>query len=89
MLDSYDKYARKYLLENSNTQIKQATLLIYLRTVTTIDQINIDMMRSMYITHEYNKGISYKDKELLSLKRRNSAETSSNTYYNILDKQMP
>ena len=47
------------------------------------------MMRSMYITHEYNKGISYNEKEELSLKIRNSVETSSKNYYKILDKPKP
>ena len=47
------------------------------------------MMRSMYITHEYNNGISYNEKEELSLKMRNSVETSSKNYYKILDKPKP
>ena len=46
-------------------------------------------MRSMYITHEYNKGITYNEKEELSLKMRNSVETSSKKYYKILDKPKP
>ena len=47
------------------------------------------MMRSMYITHEYNNGISCNKKEELSLKMRNSVETSSKKYYQILDKPKP
>ena len=46
-------------------------------------------MRSMYITHEYNKGITYNEKEELSLKMRNSVETSSKKYYKKLDKPKP
>ena len=43
-------------------------------------------MRSSYITHEYNQNISYKQKEELSLRMRNSVDTSSRSYYKILDK---
>ena len=43
----------------------------------------------MYITHEYNKGITHNEKEQLSLKVRNSVETSSKNYYKILDKPKP
>ena len=71
------KNPRTYLLESNGKQIAQETLLRHLRNITKIEQINIDMMRSMYITHEYNKGITYNEKEELSLKMRNSVETSS------------
>ena len=71
LVDSYNKYPRNYLFENNGKQITQETLLRYLRNITKIEQVNIDMMRSMYITHEYNKGISYKQKEELSLKLKN------------------
>ena len=83
------KNPRNYLFENNGKQITQETLLRYLRNITKIEQVNIDMMRSMYITHEYNKGITYNEKEELSLKMRNSVETSSNKYYKILDKPKP
>ena len=86
LIDSYNKYPRKYLFENNGKPITQETLLRYLRNITKIEQVNIDMMRSMYITYEYNKGISYNQKEQLSLKMRNSVETSSKNYYKILDK---
>ena len=89
LFDSYNKYPRKYLFENNGKQITQETLLRYLRNITKIEQVNTDMMRAMYITHEYNKGMSYNQKEQLSLKMRNSVETSSKNYYKILDKPKP
>ena len=89
MVDSYNKYPRKYLFENNGKQITQETLLRYLRNITKIEQVNTDMMRAMYITHEYNKGMTYNQKEQLSLKMRNSVETSSKKYYKILDKPKP
>ena len=78
LFDSYEKFSRKYLFENNGKQITQETLLRYSRSITKIEKLNIDMMRSMYITHECNKGVSYNKKEELSLKMRNSVETPSN-----------
>ena len=89
LFDSYNKFPRKYLSENNGKQITQETLLRYLRNITKMEQVNTDMMRAMYITHEYNKGMSYNQKEQLSLKMRNSVETSSKKYYKILDKPKP
>jgi hypothetical protein len=66
--------------------IKSETLLRYLRTVSKVEQMNIDMMRSSYITHQYNKGINYKQKEALSLAMRHSVQAASTFYYKILDK---
>jgi hypothetical protein len=86
LFDSFKKHPRKYLFENDGKPITQETLLRYLRNITKISQINIDMMRSMYITNEYNKGMSYKQKEELSLKMRNSVDTAGRSYYKILDK---
>lgn len=86
LFDSFKKHPRKYLFENNGKPITLETLLRYLRNITKINQVNVDMMRSMYITNEYNKGISYKQKEELSLKMRHSVDTSSKNYYKILDK---
>ena len=89
LFNSYDTYNRKYLLENNNKQIVYSALLRYLRNITNIPAINIDMMRSMYITNEYNKGLSYKQKEVLSLKMRHSVDIASKAYYKISDKAKP
>jgi hypothetical protein len=88
LFDGYEKFPRKTLFENKDGgMIKSETLLRYLRTVSKVEQINIDMMRSSYITHQYNKGITYKQKEDLSLAMRHSVQAAASTfYYKILDK---
>ena len=87
LFDGFEKFPRKYLFENKDGgMIKSETLLRYLRTVSKVEQINIDMMRSSYITHQYNKGINYKQKEDLSLAMRHSVQAASTFYYKILDK---
>lgn len=86
ILKSYELYERTYLFQNNNNgQLKADTLLKYLKQFTNINGLTISMMRSIYITDKYNERLSYKDKEQLANKMRNSVVTASRNYYKLLD----
>jgi hypothetical protein len=84
--DSYRKYPRKYLFENtSGEKIKDATLRTYLRIITKLPTINFDIMRSIYITNFYEHNRSYKSRERLAKQMRHSAPTAARSYFKIVD----
>lgn len=89
--DSISKYPRNYLFENDSNQkgIKDETFLKYLRNITLIRQINIDMMRSIYITHYYKYHKTYKAREELALKMRHSIQTASKNYLKLAPETEP
>jgi len=90
ILKSYEMYKRAYLFENNNGQpIKPDTLLQYLKTYTNIKGLTVNMMRSIYITTQYNKTISYKDKENLAHKMRHSILTASKNYFKLTEDDKP
>ena len=90
ILKSYEMYKRAYLFENNNGQpIKPDTLLQYLKTYTNIKGLTVNMMRSIYITTQYNKRISYKDKENLAHKMRHSILTASKNYFKLTEDDKP
>lgn len=84
LFQSYKKYPRTYLLQKlpmDNDVITQATYLRWLRTVTGIEGVDNDMMRSSYVTWFYHNGHpSHKQKEELAHKMRHSV-TSASKYY--------
>jgi hypothetical protein len=81
--DSFIKYPRKYLFEGSeNKATSDSTLLSYLRSITSIKGITINMMRSIYVSKEY-KTLSYGGKEKLANQMRHSVNTASLHYDKI------
>ena len=81
---SYETYPRIYLFENTlKKQINSKSLLKHLRNITLIDSININMMRSIYITEFYKNNVNYNDKLKLSKKMRHSVNTASINYNKI------
>ena len=80
---SYEKYPRKYLFEKDKQGINDVTILRYLRSITNIEGINIDMMRSIYVTHFYSKNPTFGPRQELSLKMRHSANTVSKKYLKV------
>ena len=52
-------YPRTYLFELNNKPITQNTILSYLRRITKVSEINIDMMRSSYINWFYENKQPY------------------------------
>ena len=58
-------------------------LLSMLRQITNIDKININMMRSIYVTEHYKSNINYNSKIELANKMRHSVETAGIHYNKI------
>jgi hypothetical protein len=83
--DSYEKYPRTYLFENKGTPIKQDTLLKYLKNVTKVPGMTVDIMRSSYITYFYEKNKTYKAREALSRVMRHSQPTAQKNYLKIVE----
>jgi hypothetical protein len=82
--DSYIKYPRKYLFEIKNKGITPVTLLAWLRKITNIDGINIDMMRSSYVNYFYaDNNKNMKEKEDLAHSMRHSVLTAQTNYLKI------
>lgn len=82
--DSINKYPRSLLFESDRkTKFKDDTLLLYLRNITKLTAINIDMMRSIYITHFYQNNPTYTSREKLSLQMRHSVPTAMRNYFKV------
>ena len=83
---SYEKFNRTYLFEKNNIKMSDQQLLSMLRKITNIDKININMMRSIFVTQHYKKNINYNSKIELANKMRHSAETAA-IYYNKINEK--
>ena len=80
---SYEQYPRLYLFEKNNNKLSDQQLLKLLRRITNIDKININMMRSIYVTQFYKSNINYNSKIQLANKMRHSPETAAIHYNKI------
>ena len=78
---SYFKHPSAYLFEMNKKPVTQNTLLNWLRDITNISGINIDMIRSAYITKFYEDNKTTGARNKLSNIMRHSA-TSASKYYN-------
>ena len=85
IIDSYNKFPRTYLFEIANKPISQPTLLAWLRDITKVDGINIDMMRSSYINWFYEHNKTTGKREHLANMRRHSMLTAQKNYLKIID----
>ena len=84
LYDSYAKYKREYLLESNKKPITYKTLLRYLRDVTKVSGITIDIMRSSYITHFYEQNRTYKSRDALAKQMPHSQLTAPRNYNKVL-----
>jgi len=69
-----------------NKKITNITLLRWLEDITKIKNFNIDNMRSIYITNQYDKKLTFEQKSQLAFKMRHSIITASKNYYKLIDK---
>lgn len=84
LIDRYKNNPTEYLF--GNTKRTNTSLLKWLENESKIKGLNIDNMRSIYITNKYNEGINYAGKKKLALQMRHSVDTASKNYYKIIDK---
>ena len=80
--ESFDKYPRTYLIEiEKNKRLNENYILKLLREATNNKYINIDMVRSAYITHMYNtKNLTYNEKKVIANNLRHTVNTSQLRY---------
>ena len=83
LFQSYEQYKRKYLFEVNGHAISSNTLLSYLRSITNVEKINIDMMRASYITDYYEKNKSYNSRNKLAKQMRHSPATAMLSYHKV------
>ena len=84
LFKSYEQYKRTFLFELNGHAITSNTLLAYLRSITNVEKINIDMMRSSYITDYYEKNKSYSSRNKLAKQMRHSPATAMLSYHKDL-----
>ena len=56
----------------------------YLRDITKVSGITIDIMRSSYITHFYEQNRTYKSRDVLAKQMRHSQQTATRNYNKVL-----
>jgi len=76
-------FPRNYLFEINNEPITDSTLLRWLREITGVNGITIDIMRSSYITWYYEKHPHYNDRDKLSRVMRHSQKTAQLNYNKV------
>ena len=83
--DSFDKYPRTYLFELNTKPITSTTLLKWLKNITGVDGINVDMMISSYITWFYDRSKTMGQKTKLANAMRHSVDTAQRNYLKVFD----
>ena len=83
IIDSYLNFPRNYLFELNNEPITDSTLLRWLRDITNVKGITIDIMRSSYITWYYETHPHYNDRDKLSKVMRHSQKTAQLNYNKV------
>ena len=87
--DSHKKYPRKYLIEETkNKSVSDPTILKWLRDITGVKQLTVDMMRSSYITDFYEKNKTFGKRRELAGKMRHSVMTAARNYLKVEDTPM-
>jgi hypothetical protein len=83
ILESYENFPRNFLFEINNEKITDSTLLRWLRDITGVAGITIDIMRSSYITWYYEMHPHYNDRDKLSRLMRHSQKTAQLNYNKV------
>jgi len=83
ILESYANFPRNYLFEINNNPITDSTLLRWLREISGVSGLTIDIMRSSYITWYYEMHPHYNDRDTLSKLMRHSQKTAQLNYNKV------
>jgi len=84
--ESYNKYPRDYLFVGiTGDNVTDGTLLKWLKSITGIEGLNFDIMRSSYITWFYQNNKTFGEKTKLAKQMRHSAETAARNYNKVFD----
>ena len=86
--ESFNKYPREYIFENNEGKpVSQGTILNWLRDITKLSGVTIDIMRASYITYFYTENLNFNAREKLSKVMRHSQMTASRNYNKVFDKE--
>ena len=82
---SIQKFPRKYLFENDKGgKVSEDTLRTYLRKISKLNNINFDIMRSIYISEAYRTTAkTVNQRESLAVKMRHSPQIAAASYFKI------
>jgi hypothetical protein len=83
--ESLVNFPRNHLFEINEKPITQSTLLNWLREITGVSKIDIDIMRSSYITWYHETHPKYIDRDKLSKVMRHSQATALRNYKKVFD----
>ena len=83
--ESLLNFPRFHLFEINGRPISQSTLLSWLREITGVAKIDIDIMRSSYITWYHEQNPRFIDREKLSKIMRHSQSTALRNYKKVFD----
>ena len=85
---SFEKFKRRYLFESDKkTKVSDDTIRNYLRRASKLKNINIDIVRSIYITHRYNTDTkTANQRQELAIKMRHDQKTAAASYYKIISR---
>ena len=81
--ESEQNFPRNFLFEINNEPISESTLLRWLREITGVPKITIDIMRSSYITWYYETHPHFNDREKLGKVMRHSQKTAQLNYNKV------
>lgn len=81
--ESEQNFPRNYLFEINNAPISDSTLLRWLREITGVAGMTIDIMRSSYITWYYETHPHFNDREKLGKVMRHSQRTAQLNYNKV------
>jgi hypothetical protein len=89
IIDSYTRYPRHFIFENPNTKksYDEQALLRKLRSITKINLINFQMMRSIYVSWFHKQNKTYNQKKKLSHQMRHSVNTAMKNYNKVETKE--
>ena len=83
--DSFEQYPREYLFELKGKPVTASTLLNWIKEITGVTGMNVDILRSSYITWFYDHHQKMGDKSKLANMMRHSVLTASTNYLKVFD----
>jgi len=85
---SFTKYPRKYLFDKNDKPISNNTILSWLRSISKVNGITIDIMRSSYVTWFYKQNAKLVDRNKLANQMRHSVLTALKNYNKVIDDEI-
>ena len=85
IISRYKNNPTEYLF--GDKKLTNATINNWIEKETKITGLNVDNMRSIYITAKYQLNLNYGEKRKLALQMRHSVDTASKNYFKIIPEE--